>query len=325
MTPCEARKSSPATRVDVEPARSDVQTGAATPTARAGPDLLTLGAFAVFVLLIASNVIAIRFSNRELPPFWGAGARFAAASALFFLYMLIRRVPMPRGLALVGVVFYGILQFGLGFALGYWALVEVPAGLASVILASVPLFTLVFAFAARIEPLRLRGVLGSLVAVGGIALMFGERAGQDIPTVYLLATVATAACFALAPVVVKRLPAVHPAATNAVGMLTGTLILLGLSLGIGEVQSIPQEPATWAAYLYLVLPGSIGVFALFLFLLERWTATGVSYQAVLSPIAAIALSAWLLGEPLSGGLLVGGALVLAGVYLGALTQDRQID
>ncbi len=57
--------------------------------------------------------------------------------------------------------------------------------------------------------------------------------------------------------------------------------------------------------------------------MKRWTATGVSYQSVLSPPLTIALSAWLLQEPLTGGLFLGGALVLAGVYLGALAQDRR--
>jgi drug/metabolite transporter (DMT)-like permease len=109
---------------------------------------------------------------------------------------------------------------------------------------------------------------------------------------------------------------------NAGGMLTGTLMLLGLSLAYGEAPVIPNDPVTWAAQLYLVLPGSLGLFALFLFVLKRWTASGTSYQTVLSPIMVITLSAWLLGEPLTVGLFFGGTLVMAGVYLGALVPDR---
>jgi drug/metabolite transporter (DMT)-like permease len=274
-------------------------------------------------VLIAGNVVAIRFTNRELPPFWGAGTRFAVASTLFFVYVLIRHLSLPRGRGLVGSLLFGALQFGIGFALGYWALLEVPAGLASVILASVPLFTLLFAFAARLEPLRVRGVVGSLAAMGGIAFMFGERAGKDIPPAFLLAAVATAACFALVPVVVKLFPQVHLATMNAVGMLTGALMLLGLSLAFSEAAVIPKDPVTWAAQLYLVLPGSIGVFVLFLFLLKRWTASRVSYQTVLTPVVVIGLSSWLLGEPLTGGLFLGGTLVIVGVYVGALAPGRQ--
>jgi drug/metabolite transporter (DMT)-like permease len=289
-----------------------------TPTT--GPDRGTILAFTALVFLIAANVVAVRLTNRELPPFWGAGIRFVAASFLFFLYASNRRLALPRGRALAGVILFGVLQFGVGFALIYWALQKVPAGLASVILASVPLFTLLFAFLARLEPFRLRGLAGSLAAVAGIAVMFGERAGQEIPSLYLLAAVATAAVFAMAPVVVKSYPPVHLAITNGLGMLTGAVLLLALSFVYREEAAIPRQAATWAAYLYLVLPGSVGVFGLLLYVLKRWTATAVSYQAVLSPIVAIGLSAWLLGEPVTGGLFVGSVLVLAGVYIGALSR-----
>ncbi len=286
------------------------------PSDRVRPDRLTLISFAIFVVLVAGNVIAIKFSNQELPPFWGAGMRFLAASLLFFLYVGIRRLPLPRGRALLGVLLFGILQFGVGFALGYWALLEVPAGLASVILASVPLFTLLFAYATRLEPLRVMGIIGALIAIGGMAIMYGERAGQNIPTAYLLATVATAVCFASVPVIVKSFPPVHPATTNALGMFIGALLLLSLSFAISETRVIPTGLATRIAYLYLVTLGSIGVFGLYLFILGRWTASGTSYQAVLTPPVTIALSAWLLGEPLTWGLIIGGVVVLVGVYFG---------
>ena len=282
------------------------------------PDALTLTAFLVLVVLVGGNVVGVRFVNRELAPFWGAGSRFALAALLFAGYAAARRLPLPRGRALGAALVFGVLQFGVGFALGYWALQEVPAGLASVILASIPLFTLGFAALARLESLTARGVAGAVVAIVGIALLFGERAGRDVPVPHLAANVAMAACFALVGVVIKRAPPVPLATMNAVGMAVGAAILLVLSAAAGERAAIPAEPATWAAQAYLVLPGSVGVFALLLYVLRRWTASGVSYQTVLSPLVSIALAAWLLDEPLTSGLLLGAGLVLAGVYIGAL-------
>ena len=49
-------------------------------------------AFVVVVILGGSNAVAIRFSNLELPPFWGAGIRFAAAALVFWAIVLVRRV-----------------------------------------------------------------------------------------------------------------------------------------------------------------------------------------------------------------------------------------
>lgn len=164
-------------------------------------------------------------------------------------------------------------------------------------------------------------MLGSLTALAGIAVLFGDRADTSVLTAYMLAALGAAACFALAPAVVKSFKSVNQAGTNAVGMLVGFVLLLALSSLYGEPQRLPQMAGTWAAYLYLVTFGSVGVFGLLLFLIERWTASAVSYQAVLSPVIAIGLSPWLLDEPVTGGLLQGGGLVLVGVYLGALGSE----
>lgn len=282
------------------------------------PDPLTLAAFALFATLVAANFVAVRFTNRELPPFWGAGTRFGAAGLLFLVYVVTRRLAAPRGRALAGALLYGVLQFGLGYALAYWALLEVPAGLAAVILASIPLFTLLFAAAARLERLRLGAIAGAVIAMAGVAVVTGEQALGGIPVASLLATLGSAASFSLAGVIVKASPPLPLATINAVGMLTGAALLLALSRALGEVWSAPVERATWAAQLYLLLAGSVTMFALFLFVLRRWTASAVAYQAVLSPVIAIGLAAWLLGEPVTAGLLLGSPLVLAGVYLGAM-------
>ena len=109
------------------------------------PDRLTLSAFAVVAVLGGANFVAVRFSNRELPPFWGATWRFAAASFLFFAVLVLLRLALPRRRALGGAMLYGLLGFGLSYALAYWSLVHVPAGIASLIFASVPLMTFLLA------------------------------------------------------------------------------------------------------------------------------------------------------------------------------------
>lgn len=285
-----------------------------------GPDRMTLAAFAAIVVIGGANVVGVRLSNRELPPFWGAGIRFAAASALFFSFVLLRRLPLPKGRALLGAVLYGALGFGASYAFVYWGLLRVPAGLASILLASVPLLTFFLAFAQRLEPFRLRGLVGGLLAVGGIAVMFRGPISAAVPLTRLLAVVATAVCIAETNVVVKRFPQAHPASTNAVGMATGTGILLAVSALSREGLVVPRETTTWATLAYLVLLGGVALFALYLFVLGRWTASATSYQFVLFPPVAVALSAWLEGGPLTATLILGGALVLAGVYVGALSR-----
>ena len=169
----------------------------------------------------------------------------------------------------------------------------------------------------------MRGLLGALLAVAGIAIMFAERlAVGGAPLISMLAIVAAAACTAEAFVVVKRFPQVHQAQMNAIGMAARSVLLIAISTVSGEHWVIPREAATWRAVGYLVLVGSVLVFSLGLFVLKRWTASAFSYAFVLFPPAAVALSGWLDREPVTLPLVLGGGLVLVGVYVGALARPR---
>jgi drug/metabolite transporter (DMT)-like permease len=132
-----------------------------------------------------------------------------------------------------------------------------------------------------------------------------------------VAAVASAVCIAQAAVLVRRFPPIHPVTMNAVGMGTGALLLAG-SMVAGEPHVLPQQVATWAAVGYLVVVGSVVVFALYLVVLPYWAASRAAYGFVLILFVTVVLSAWLDNEPLGVGLLLGGLLALSGVYVGAL-------
>jgi O-acetylserine/cysteine efflux transporter len=261
----------------------------------------------------------VRFSNAELPPYWGAAIRFLPAGALFFAAMALSRIPIPRGASLRGAAVYGALNFGAGYAFGYYGLVDTPAGTAAVILATVPLFTLGLVALHGQERFRVRGLIGGLIALAGIGLVFREQLSANVPMLSLLAMLANALVAAEAGVIAKGMPRMHPIATNAVGMLVGGVLLLVLSLAVGERHALPQASETWAALIYLCVIGSIGLFGLFLAMLRRWTASASSYALVVMPLVAIALGAILRSEAITPIFLAGGGLVAVGVYIGALS------
>jgi drug/metabolite transporter (DMT)-like permease len=177
---------------------------------RRGGDRATLAAFAVGSLLAGGNAVGVRFSNRELPPLWGAGLRFAAAAVLLVVIMAALRLGAPRGRALLGAILFGTLNFFGAFALAYYALIRLHAGFGQIILALVPLATLLLAVAWRLERLRLAAVGGALLSLGGVAVMSGPTVREGIPLVSVLAFLGSAVCFAQAAVVVRRFPPVHP-------------------------------------------------------------------------------------------------------------------
>jgi drug/metabolite transporter (DMT)-like permease len=287
------------------------------------PDTLTLGAFAVVVTLGAGNFLAVRMSNLELPPFWGAGLRFGLAALSFVAIVLVLRLPWPRGRELALTCGYGALSFAAFYALMYWALTRVTASVAVVVMAVVPMVTLLLAAAQGAERLRPRTAAGALLALLGIGWMTLGPQHVDVPIPALLVMLLAAVAVGQSIIVGKRLSGNHPAMTNAVGMSVGTVLLLALSAAVGEPWSVPQEPEARWAVLYLVTFGSVGLFVLVLLVVRRWTASATSYMFVLFPVATMALEAWILDEPVTGQMLVGAALVMAGVWFGALSPGAR--
>jgi drug/metabolite transporter (DMT)-like permease len=275
-------------------------------------------AFVTQAVLAGGNAVGIRFSNRELEPLWGAGLRFALAAALLLVVMAMLRLSFPRGRALTGSVLYGLFNFGASFALIYYGLLRVQAGLGQILLALVPLATLVLAVLWRQERVRVTAVFGTLLALSGVALMSRDPLREAVPLTSVLAVVGGAVCFAQALVLVRRFPRVHPVAMNAVGMSAGAIVLLVGSRIAGDAFVLPSRVETLAALGYLVLAGSIAVFLLYLVVLRYWAASRAAYAFVLIPIVTVVLSAWLDDEAITTSLVLGGLLVLAGVYVGAL-------
>lgn len=288
-----------------------------------GPDAVTLGAFAVAVTLGAGNFIGVRFSNSELAPFWGAALRFGLAATIFVVTAVALRLTWPRGRELWLTVVYGALSFALFYALMYWALVRVSAGVATVVMAIVPLATVLLAAVQGLERLRLRGAAGAVLACAGIVWMVVGPQALVLPVGALVAMLGASASVAQAVIVGKRISDNHPVVTNAVGMVVGVVLLLVLSATAGESWALPRERDVVVALTYLVTLGSGGLFVLVLLIVRRWTASATSYMFVLFPVVTMGLDAWLSDEPITAQALTGALLVMAGVWLGALSPGAR--
>lgn len=281
-------------------------------------------AFLLIVLLGGFNAIGVRYTVLELPPFWGATLRFAPAALLFFLIVLLLKLPLPRGKAFWGAILFGALNFGFSYAFIYYAIQKVQPGMAQVILALMPLFTLIFAVSHRQEKFRWLGLAGALLAFGGIAVVFWEQVRTNVPLFSLLAVVLGAACLAEAGVVIKLFPKSNPITTSAIGMLAGSIILFAMSLLWHEHRVLPVKTVTWIALVFLILFGSGLVFFLVLKILKIWPASTVSYAFVLLPFVSLTASAGLTNEVLSPILLVGAVLVIAGAVIGTLPPPKRL-
>jgi len=290
--------------------------------ARGSPDRVRLTAFAGVVLFGGVNAIAVKTSVEELAPLWSAGVRFALAGMLLVAIVLLTRRPFPRGRSFSGALLYGTLAFAASFAFIYPALRDVPAGTAIVLISLVPLLTFGLAVVHGQERFHVQGLVGALIALGGVAVIVADQLGAAVPLASLLFILVGVVFIAESGVILKWVPRSDPFATNAVAMLGGAAVLLGLSLANGEGWAIPSQSATWASLGYLVVFGSIAMFALYLFALQRWTASAVSYVTLLMPLVTVPLAAVLIAEEVSLSFLLGGAIALGGVYVGAFLRIR---
>lgn len=293
-----------------------------TRTITAGADRATLLAFAGVVVFGGANAIAVKATVRELDPFWSAALRFVLAGLVMAAAALAARRTLPRGRSLVGAMLYGAIGIGASYGCLYLALRDAPAGTAGVFIALVPLFTFGLAIAQGQERFHIQGLAGGVLALGGVAVIFVDQLGASVPLPALLLLILGPLAIAESGVIVKWIPRSDPFSTNAVAMLTGGGIHALLSLLAAEPWTVPTQTGSLVAIGYLVVFGSVVMFWLYVFALERWTASAVSYTTLLLPLVTIVLAAALFGERISASFLAGGAIILVGVYVGAFHRIR---
>lgn len=244
--------------------------------------------------------------------------RFVFGALFFWVLALVKGVDLPKGRALAGAVLYGALAMGISFTLIYWGLVQTPASLYQILMATVPLLTLFLATMHGLEAFRSRGLMGALLSVAGIAAVVGGSQGATLSLPHIAGILLAAASMAEAGIVVKKFPSSHPIMMNAVGMTVGAAMLAIVSLVSGETWTIPTQATTWLAFGYIVIFVTVIAFFLYLFVLGRWTASGTSYGFVLIPLITVVLATTLAGEQVTPSFIGGAVLVLLGVWFGAL-------
>ena len=280
----------------------------------------TYAAFAGAVVIGGANFIAVSMSNMELPPLFGATFRFALGTVLFLLISGLARIPLARNREAAGAALYGLFGFGAAYALLYYALVGLAAGTVAVIVAAAPLFTLALAVLIGQERFTVRGVAGGMLAMVSITILSWGKLGNDFGGSHFVAALFGTCAIAASSIIAKRFPEVHPLSMNTIGMAAGTVLLAATSLMLGEIWTIPKESRTLMAVGWLVLLGSIGLFQLYLYVIRRWTASATVYALAAMPVVAVGPGAVMLDQPITAEVLAGGSVVIAAVYVGALSR-----
>ncbi|MEV0594449.1 EamA family transporter [Nonomuraea cavernae] len=294
-------------------------------TADRRTSLMVWGALAIVYVVWGSTYLGIGIAIESIPPMLSAAIRFIVAATLLSGFLLVRSGPAAFRMSrrqFLGAALVGVLLLTTGNGMLTVAEQYISTGLAALLVASVPLWLVVFRFAVRDRPktLTLAGVLVGIGGVGALSLTGAEDGSGVGIVVVLLASVS----WAVGSFVSGRIamPA-NALATSAVEMIVGGAGLLVLGTGFGERLDVSAVTTrSWLALAYLIVAGSLIGFTAFSWLLGNAPISLVSTYAYVNPAVAVALGALVLSEPITVQVIVGGLVILVGVALVISTERK---
>lgn len=293
----------------------------AAPTMNAGSWVMLL----CLATLWGSSFFFFKILVATLPPLMVVLGRVGIAAVLLNLWLVLNGKRMPADWRLwARFAAMGLLNNVLPFALFVFAETRISSGLAAILNATTPLFTLVVAHVLTHDERLTRGrVAGVVAGFCGVAVLIGPQAltghrpdlGSD-SLVYPLACLGGALSYAFAAVYGRRFRGLDPIRV-ATGQVTGsTLVLIPLVLLFDHPWTLPMPSlATWEALLAIALLCTALAYILFFHILARAGASNTGMVTLLLPFAAMALGAVFLGEQVPIRAVGGLALIGLGFAL----------
>ncbi|MCP8938205.1 DMT family transporter [Alsobacter sp. SYSU M60028] len=289
----------------------------ARPSHTSGSDWLQLLLLSV---LWGGSFLFIGVAVKSLPPLVIVTARVGLAAAVLWLTLRVTNVPAPRGLtvwrSLLGMA---MLNNVVPFLLFAWAQSHIAAGVASILNATTPLFTVVVAHLVtedeKLSGSRAMGVLAGLV---GVAVMTGAAPSGTTLWEWLaeLACLAAACSYAFSNLYGRRFKAMGvPPLAIATGQLTMSFVVLApvTLLATEPWTLLSAPPLAWAAVIGLAIPSTALAYVIFFRVLRTAGPTNLSLVTFLIPVTAVLLGVTLLGEDLAPRQIAGMAMIALGL------------
>jgi drug/metabolite transporter (DMT)-like permease len=282
-----------------------------------------LAAFAAVYVVWGSTYLFIRFAVETLPPFVMAGARFAVAGTILYLWARLRGAPKPTPAEARGAATTGLFLLLGGNGAVVWAEQRVPSGVTALLVATVPVWMVLLDW---LRPGGVRPRVGVFVGLAlglvGLAMLVGRGAlggGEGADLVGAAVLVVGSILWATGSLYVRYNPRPSSAVvTNAVQMLAGGAALFAVGTIAGELGRLDIAAASTRSLLsllYLITAGSLIGFTAYTYLLQVSTPAKVSTYAYVNPIVAVFLGWAFAGESITARTLIAAAVILAGVAI----------
>ena len=288
--------------------------------ARANRAMVAFSFLSIY-LIWGSTYLAIRYAVETIPPLYTAGVRHLTAGTILLAWALAKKL-RPTAAQLRASVVIGALFFLIGHGTVHWAEQRVPSGLASLFIASEPIWVFLLSDLAE-RRWRINGKLiaGVLLGLAGVALLVGKSVMSPAPgmTVGAIALLVGAFSWAAGIVYSRRSHlSGHPLLLSALSLLSGSVLLLLAGTIAGEYRRFSFAAVTgrsWLALAYLILFGSVVAFTAYNWLLERYSPTLVATHTYVNPIVAVLLGWLFAGEAVTLNIGLAAAMVIGAVML----------
>lgn len=295
-------------------------------TSTTSPTRLSLVlAFAAVYIIWGSTYLGIRFAIDSIPPLLMAGTRYALAGVLLYGFMRLRGAPRPSAQGWLTACIIGVCL--LGFGNGGVTLGEqyIPTGMASLLVATVPMFLAVLGWMSGVSqrPTALVA-LGLVFGLGGVYLLASHPGASHVALpgrqgIGITLVLTAALVWAIGSLYSKKKQAAaSPFVAGGMQMICGGLVMLVVGLLRGEANGFELAQVTtksWWAYAYLVSFGSIVGFTAYIWLLRVVEPALAGTYAFVNPVVAVLLGWAFAGEALNVSMLGGAALIVIAVML----------
>jgi drug/metabolite transporter (DMT)-like permease len=280
-----------------------------------------VGSFLSIYLIWGSTYLAIRYAVETIPPLYTAGIRHLIAGTILLAWCIAKRL-RPTWAQVRASIIIGAFFFLGGHGTLHWAEQRVPSGLASLIIASEPLWVfLLSAIVAR--QWRMNGTLlaGIILGFGGVGLLMGRSALNSVPGVFIGAMAVLLGAFSWSVGIVysrRSHLSGHPLLLSALSLLAGSVQLLLAGTMVHEYRRFSLATISvrsWLALGYLVLFGSVVAFTAYNWLLEHYSPTLVATHTYVNPLVAVLLGWLFAGEAVTFNVILSTAMVIGAVML----------
>jgi drug/metabolite transporter (DMT)-like permease len=274
-------------------------------------------------LVWGSTYLAIRVTDRTLPPLLMSSVRFLIAGVALYAFAARGRArPTRREWVAAAIVGAALLLVGNGGVA--WAETRLNSGFAALIVAIIPLYVALFDRAFFGRRLSRGAVLGLVIGFAGVAVLVRPGGGNNVGVA--LALVATTSAWAAGSLYARGAPLPSSPLLAAAMQMLAAAVFLGIAgLVGGEANDVHASSFTakpLIAFAYLVVVGSLIAFSAYAWLLKNVRISTVATYAFVNPVVAVALGTLFLGESIGWSTVVAGVAIVTAVVLIVTAKQR---